>query len=88
MLCQLPTSFRDTPALTWQNLTFSTNHTFGNMLVAHCSEGYKIKHDKSELRIICSSTGDWFLADNGDELVTENAILDICLEIDRHQQKS
>ena len=55
------------------------------MLEAHCGEGYKIKDGKSELRINCSSSGDWVLANNGDELVTENAILDLCLETDQRK---
>ena len=77
--------FRNSPALTWQNLFFSTNYTFGNVLEAHCSKGSKIKDGKSELRINCSSSGDWVLANNGDELVTENAILDLCLETDQRK---
>ena len=55
------------------------------MLEAHCSEGYKIKDGESELRINCSLSGEWVLANNGDEFVTENAILDLCLEIDQRK---
>ena len=80
----LPADVRNAPALTWQNLFFSTNYTFGNVLEAHCSKGSKIKDGKSELRINCSS-GDWVLANNGDELVTQNAILDLCLETDQRK---
>ena len=81
VLCQLPASFINAPALTWHNLSFLTNYTIGNMLGAHCSEGYKMKVGKSELRINCSSNGEWVLANSGDKLVTENVILDSCLEI-------
>ena len=84
-LCQLPADVRNAPALTWRNLSFSTNNTFGNVLEAHCSEGYKIKDGESELRINCSLSGEWVLANNGDEFVTENAILDLCLEIDQRK---
>ena len=85
VLCQLQASVRNATALTWHNLTFSTNFTFGNVLEAHCSEGYKIKDGKSELKINCSSSGEWVLANYGDEFVTENAILNLCLEIDQRK---
>ena len=78
----LPADVRNAPALTWQNLFFSTNYIFGNVLEAHCGDGYKIKDGKSELRINCSSSGDWNLANNEDELVTGIAILEMCLEKD------
>ena len=68
-----------------QNISFSANYTFGNVLDAHCSKGYEFEDHDSGLRINCSSSGDWVLANNGDELVNGTAIIEMCLE--KEEQK-
>ena len=83
VLCQLLASLRNTSALEWQNLSITTNYTFGTVLELRCDEGYAMKADVSELRINCSSSGKWVLANNEDELVAENSILNSCMGKDQ-----
>ena len=83
VLCQLLASLRNTSALEWQNLSITTNYTFGTVLELRCDEGYAMKADVSELRINCSSSGKWVVANNEDELVNENSILNSCMDKDQ-----
>ena len=77
VICQLPTTLKNNSALAWLNLSLSTNNTIGTVRDVAC-EGYEIKDGVPELRLKCSSSGDWVLASYGNETVTENRILDLC----------